>query len=508
MFFSDSNDNAEYMSLSFIEELSTSPEISRYKRITTHKFVKDIYHYYIKGGYYNIIITNILDIISLFFIGMFILATFLFLDWKNIILCGNDSKNNFKDCGEIHSYLSTESIYNPNFFQMLILIFVSSLFIYVLFKAVKFYFDCSNFYKVDRYYVDVLKIPRKYLHSKSWEDIILTISNTNHKIPIDDITNIILCHENFFISFIDNNIFNVSNIYFTRQLEYNLFYGLNILSIANKDCNYIKKRLILLGIINIIFSPFILFYIIVSFVFYNIDELYLNKKVFGPRRYTQYFKWKIRQYNELEHYFQDRVNISIKYANEYTKQFPSVIIENIAKFIGLLSGAFLFLSIIFSIFDENILLYVKFLNRSLIFYTGIFGTISAISRSFIREPENSIYNPNGIMEKICKHTYYFPNVWKNNAHNIVVKNEFFSFFTYILFIFLYEIIGVVTTPYLLIFHISKQDKAIENFLKYNVMYKKNVGTICLCSDFKNKTKNEKLSSSILSFSDNHPNWNK
>ena len=40
------------------------------------------------------------------------------------------------------------------------------------------------------------------------------------------------------------------------------------------------------------------------------------------------------------------------------------------------------------------------------------------------------------------------------------------------------------------------------------MYKKNVGTICLCSDFKNKTKNEKLSSSILSFSDNHPNWNK
>ena len=212
MFFSDSNDNAEYMSLSFIEELSTSPEISRYKRITTHKFVKDIYHYYIKGGYYNIIITNILDIISLFFIGMFILATFLFLDWKNIILCGNDSKNNFKDCGEIHSYLSTESIYNPNFFQMLILIFVSSLFIYVLFKAVKFYFDCSNFYKVDRYYVDVLKIPRKYLHSKSWEDIILTISNTNHKIPIDDITNIILCHENFFISFIDNNIFNVSNI--------------------------------------------------------------------------------------------------------------------------------------------------------------------------------------------------------------------------------------------------------------------------------------------------------
>ena len=57
----------------------------------------------------------------------------------------------------------------------------------------------------------------------------------------------------------------------------------------------------------------------------------------------------------------------MKYANEYTKQFPSIMIENIAKFIAFISGAFIFLFILFSIFDENILIYVTFLNRSLIF---------------------------------------------------------------------------------------------------------------------------------------------
>jgi autophagy-related protein 9 len=198
----------------------------------------------------------------------------------------------------------------------------------------------------------------------------------------------------------------------------------------------------------------------------------------------------------------------MKYANEYTKQFPSVIIENIAKFIGLLSGAFIVLFLVFSIFDENILLYVKFLDRSLIFYTGIIGTISAISRSFIREPENSVYNPNAIMEKIGKYTYYYPDIWKENAHTVTVRNEFFSFYDYILVIFFYEILGVITTPYLLLFHISKQSKIIENFLKQNVTYKTNLGYICSWSDFNNQKKNtnEKLSSSIMSFSDNHPNW--
>ena len=501
---SGSNDDNDYYLQHLYDELENTAQSSLTKKIETQTLVKDVYYFYSKGGYYNIITTRILDISSIFFVGMFILTTFIFLDWKTIIQCGKIHEKNTNDCGDISNFLYNENIYNPNFFNVLTLMFVSGIFIYVFYKCITFYFDILNLRKIDRYYVDTLSIPRKYLHSKTWNDVILTLSN-KIRLPIDDITNIILKNENFFVALIDNNVFGVSNTYLTKQLEYNLYHGLSMSNIVNKDSNYIKNRIIFLGILNIILSPFILFYVVVSFVFYNIDEIYLNKKVLGPRRYTEYFKWKIRQYNELEHYFEDRVNMSMKYANEYTKQFPSVIIENIAKFIGLLAGAFIVLFLIFSIFDENILLYVKFLDRSLIFYTGIIGTISAISRSFIREPENSVYNPNAIMEKIAKYTYYYPDIWKENAHTVVVRNEFFSFFDYILVIFLYEILGVITTPYLLLFHVSKQSKAIENFCKKNITYKMNLGYICTSSDFKNKNKNEKLSSSIMSFSDNHPN---
>lgn len=498
-------DDLTYSSL--FDEVGNNREFTKYKRVETTKFFKEIYYYYIKGGFYNILTVKIIDIFTLLFVCIFILTTFIFLDWENIILCGKDT--DIKDCGDISRYLTSTNFYTPNFFQVLILIFVLTILFYSIYKFINLYNDFINYYNIDRYYVERLKIPRQYLHSKSWEDIILSISNTNNNLPIDDIANIILVEENFFISFMDNNLFNVSNKYFTKQLEYNLYYGIRPSTLINKDFTYIKNRLIYLGIINIFLSPFILLYIIISFVFNNIDELYINKKVFGSRRYNNYFKWKIRQYNELDHCFENRVNMSMKYANEYIKQFPSIMIENISKFIAFISGAFIVLFLTFSILDENILLYVKFEDRSLIFYTGIIASISSIARGFIREPENSIYNPNGIMEKISKYTLYYPEIWKDNAHTFVVKNEFLSFYNYILINFLYEINGIISTPYLLLFHIPNQAKKIEDFMKRNVVYKKTIGNICLDSDFKNKNnKSQKLSSSILSFSENYLSWEK
>lgn len=478
--------------------------------IRDESFYKEIYLYYLKGGFYNIIIGDIIEIFSLIFSILFILGTFLFLDWENIILCGktyDKNEKNIKDCGDISDYLTHKYILVPNFFQGLILSFVSGISVYVVYKCAHLFFEWNKFYKIDRYYVNTLNIPRNYLHSKSWEDIILLLSKHNN-LSFDHITNIILKKENFFISFLDNDIFKVSNISFTRQLEYNLYYGFDPSSMINKDAEYIRKKMLILSVLNIIFSPFIMMYTIISFIFSNIDELYINKKVFGPRKYTHYFKWKIRQYNELEHYFEDRLNMSIKYANEYTNQFPSIMVENISKFTAFISGAFIFLFLVFSIFDENILLYVKFMDRSLIFYTGVIGSISAIARGFIKEPENSVYDPNKVMEKISKYTLYLPNTWKDNANNIIVRNEFLCFFNYILVIFFYEILGIVRTPYVL-YQISKEHKNIENFIRHNIIYIKNVGNISVSSDFKNKSNmTEKISSSIMSFSDNYKTWQK
>ena len=476
-----------------------------------NKFFYNTYYYYVKGGIYNIIVTKITDIFSLIFFGIFMLNVFVFFDWTNILKCGNTLET-ITDCGDIMKYISIKNFNENNLFQILIIIFTTGIFTFALYKILLFYSLCKDFYEVDHYYINTLKISRNELPSKRWKDIVAKIS-ASENIPVDIIVNNIMKSENYFIALMQRDLFKIPNKYFTKQIEINLLYGLNSIKIYNKDVSSIKRRIIYLGILNLILSPFILIYNIISFIFSNIDELYINKKVLGPRRYTLYFKWKIRQYNELEHHFNHRLNRSLKHSIEYTKQFPSLFIENISKFILLLSGGFIVFFLLLSVLDENILLYVTFLNRSLIFYAGLCATISAFCKGFILEPENSAFNPDEVMNNIIKETYYDPGYWKNNGHKLNIRDEFLEYFKYIIILFMYDILSVVMTPYLLIFVVSRQANIIHSFLKHNTTYKKNIGNICTFSDFKRKTENqsiennEKLENSILCFSGNYPDWN-
>ena len=154
---------------------------------------------------------------------------------------------------------------------------------------------------------------------------------------------------------------------------------------------------------------------------------------------------------------------------------------------------------IFSILDESILLYVRLFDRSLIFYTGIFGAISAISRTLIKAPNEGIYNPEDIMKKISKYTYYMPLEWFDKCNTYYVLNEFLKMFKYKLFLFLNDLLSVIITPIILIFVLPKQSDKIINFLINNTSYKKETGNICIFSQFKNINNNKKMELSISMF---------
>ena len=112
------------------------------------------------------------------------------------------------------------------------------------------------------------------------------------------------------------------------------------------------------------------------------------------------------------------------------------------------------------------------------------------------------------MRKVYKYTHYMPENWVNKCDTYEVRDEFMNKFKYIIVLFLHDIIGVLTTPYLLIFVISKESCNISNFFAHNTTYIKNIGNICKLSDFKNTEVNKKMRTSMLSYSENHPSWNK
>jgi autophagy-related protein 9 len=320
---------------------------------------------------------------------------------------------------------------------------------------------------------------------------------------MEDITNIILKKENYIIALINENIINISPSLYTKQLELNIKYILlNDIENINKIKN-IKTKFILFGILNLFFSIFIFIYHVLYFFISNVDELASNKYTFGQRTYTLFAKRKFRNYNEYKHYFKKRLNKSLSYSNEYIKQFPSPILEIVGRFTGLVSGTFLGLFLIFSLLDESILLYVRLFDRSLIFYMGIFGAISGVSRTLIKTPNDNIYNPEDIMKKISKYTYYMPFEWIDKCNTYYVRNEFLKMFKYKLFLFLNDLLSVITTPIILIFVLPKQSDKIINFLINNTVYTKKSGNICVFSEFKNNNNNKKIELSISMFKENN-----
>jgi autophagy-related protein 9 len=456
-------------------------------------FYCNLYEYYYRGGFLTIILSYILEIFSLIFGIHFMIFIFILLDWNKILQCGKE--NDIQDCGEIYIYINPKY---PNFFCFLFLVFAC---LFTFYKISLFLSNYKYILITRDFFENKLKISSSELQTMKWYNIIKKISSYNN-ISIEDITNIILKKENYIIALINENIINISPSLYTKQLELNLKYILfNDIENINKIKN-INTKFILFGILNLFFSVFIFIYHILYFFISNVDEIASNKYTFGDRTYTLFAKRKFRNYNEYKHYFKKRLNKSLSYSNEYIKQFPSPLLEILGKFIGLVSGAFIGLFLIFSLLDESIILYVRFLDRSLIFYMGIFGAISAASRGLIKSPSDSIYNPEDIMKKVSKYTYYMPFEWNNKCNTYYVRNEFLKMFKYKIFLFLNDLLSVITTPIILIFVLPKQSEKIINFLINNTVYKKESGNNCVFSQFKN-INNKKMELSISMFNENN-----
>ena len=53
------------------------------------------------------------------------------------------------------------------------------------------------------------------------------------------------------------------------------------------------------------------------------QEYHKNPSSIGGRRYTLYARWKFREFNELPHLFERRLDESCPSANMYIGQFPN-----------------------------------------------------------------------------------------------------------------------------------------------------------------------------------------
>jgi autophagy-related protein 9 len=298
-------------------------------------------------------------------------------------------------------------------------------------------------------------------------------------------------------------IFDISSGYYTNQLEFNIRLAV-FNDIDNINVNTVKKKFYLFGFLNLIFSPVIFFYLLFYFFTKNVQEIYTNtNNNISSRRFNLLTKWKIRQYNELKHFFEKRIYKAIPLSNFYLKQFPNPIVEIFGRTVTILCGICFTFNLLLSIIDENVLLHVKIFDRSLLFYTGIIGVISSFSRSLLKNPEDTLYNPTKYMKKINECIKYLPAKWKNKFHTYDVRDDFVKIFPLKILLLIYDLCSVVTTPFILLFHLPDNSKEIVEFITTNTIYIKKVGNVCKCSYVENILNDKCLDRSIILFKENH-----
>lgn len=499
------------------------------------KFLINLYNFFVRKGFYCILFENIVNLLILGFIIFFIVFLSSFIDYDYLLKTYDLNKS-----------VNIQYSIIPNY--MVIFIIITSL-MWIRQLIITFH-EIIIYLKIKKFYNEQLNIYEDDIQSISWNTVLKKLCNLDNitycdNIPTPlEITNRIMRRDNYLIALINKNIIDFSiniplygeYVCFTKTLEWAIYITIihfifdnsNNVKIDFLNKNYenrlslsLKYRFYFIGIISLIFSPFILLLLFAYFIFKYGQEYKLSNNIINTRQWSVLSKWKFREFNELSHIFQNRLNKSYNSALNYVNQFPSYKLYQISRFIEFISSAFFIVIIIFSINNPEILTKLTiFDNKSGLWLLGILGSIISICRTLIPD-ENFVFEPNNVMKELVNYTHYMPDYWRDKCSTIEIYNIFKNLFNFKILIFVNEILGIIITPFILIFYFPHLSSDIVNFIRENTVDIKNIGYVCSFAEFNferngnpkygmtnnlninNHSNDGKMERSYLYFSDNY-----
>lgn len=467
-------------------------------------FIKQIYFYYKNKGFKNIILTQIINILISIF--LFILIIFLFncVDYKSLI--------HIEDYNKLSNFITLNKLSKINSFLASLFI---SFTIFILIKIVNLIELLYKYSKIKTFYNNNLKIPDDSLEYITWNDIITKIEKYNNE-PIDvyKINSIILFYENYFNAILDNNILKIHHI--TNLMEWNIHYCIlhKFFDKSEEESNVETKikniyyRLRVISIINFIFMPFILIFVLFYNIFNYGEEFYNKPTLLTTRIFTKKAKWKYKYYNELPHDFNNRISKTLNNCNKYTSQFKNDYISSISKLIVFICSSFFIILILLTLINDKILIYITiFDNKSILWLISILASLITIFKT----NKNITAEPKKCMVEISK-TLFLNDIFIENSNNISTKNEFLKDYQYKIVNIVKDILYTILTPFRL-WLISNNVNNIVNFINANIGI--NDINSCKLAEFNDDVfsniindeyENNKTYKSLEYFNEIYPSW--
>ncbi|KAI5078776.1 hypothetical protein GOP47_0006447 [Adiantum capillus-veneris] len=520
-------------------------------------FFERLYKYYCGKGLWCIVIQWVIELLSLGFTICFSGFFLLIVDWQVLHTCGVHA---VEPCDLLKEAIKEHPLDPLTFSKGIVVTYLILFSLYWGFCFLRFLVQLREVLKVRNFYHHRLQISNRELQTLSWSALLDKIVKFQEhqclcvvrELSAHDVVMRIMRRDNYLIGMVNKGVFavplpvwvpglgpvashdrasNERRLLLTKTLEWSLdwcvlqhMFDRNFL-VRKEFINNprgLQRRLMAVGLAMLLLSPFLVIFMFVYFFLRHAEEFYHHPSSATSRRWSNLARWMFREFNEMDHLFSQRLNSSYKHAVEYMKQFPSMILSQLAKFISFVSGGFVATLLIIAFLDES-LLEAHIFGRNLLWFAAVFTTITAISRSFVIE-EFEVFEPERYLRLVSCFTHYMPKHWRGAENKDVVRAEFESLFQYTGMTLLEELLSIFVTPYALIFLLPKYVEDMLQFIRDFSVHIDGVGDVCSLSvfDFEHhgnqnygspfhtqkamRSCQGKLEKSFLSFQSSYPHW--
>ncbi len=473
------NNSSLLFSKSFIENKQNLSVYSN--RIFFHR----MYFYFINKGYYRIIINSVINLFITNFMVFFLLFLFNCVDYKGIVMLSNES--------DLKYFINMDNLFKLNWFFMSVL----SLFLFLdILKIISILDDVYIFSNIRKFYNNNLKIRDSELEYLEWNEILeIYRDSVDKEINPYYINSIITIKDNYFIALLDHNV--IRPIHLNNLFEWNLIYCIIYSFIDNKEKvsdklfkqsktiqHSMRDRLKAVAIMTMVFMPVIIVFI----TFYNLfnygEQFYNKPDLFISKNFNRLAKLKFRNYNELSHCFENRMDDLNEKTKKYYLSFKNKILEACLKLIIFVFSSVFITLLILTIINDNILTNLNIVgDRNVLWFIGIFGSLIALARSVINSRSKN--NPVDIMEQISELIIIDKN-FIENANMRIIRNKFLKNYNFKITQIFTDIFWTFLIP-IQMWSMSYDTNYIVNFVKQISKNNTQIGLICTFADFENNS---------------------
>ena len=391
-------------------------------------------------------------------------------------------------------------------------------------KSFQYAYDFRRLKHMQNFYHHLLEISDTDIQTVSWQEIVRRLmllrdsnpataagikekhrrfmgSQSKQRMDAHDIANRLMRRDNYLIALINKEVLDLTlpipflrnRQLFSKTLEWNLSLSIldfvfdergQVRSLFLKDTHRrtlsrsLRRRFLFAGFMNVICAPFIVIFFILLYFFRYFNEFKSNPSQIGSRQYTPLAEWQFREFNELYHLFQRRINMSYPFASRYVDQFPKDKTTQLAKFVAFVTGALASILALASVIDpESFLAFEITSERTVLFYLGIFGTVWAIARGMVPE-ESLVFDPEYALNNVVEYTHYLPSHWRGRLHSNEVHADFSQLYQMKIIIFLEEILSIILTPFILWISLPKCSDRIVDFFREFTIHVDGLGYVC------------------------------